>query len=254
MDILGPMHIKKCTGELCDALEKANLAHRSGEWLYFMGRPMLAMYMSCLARAVAAGMDTPIICDDSRLRPFGEFLTLGQANKSEDLQAGDAVVARIDVTFPTNESFENVAMEEILAFRERYRTERGNFRKLTMRTARKAAAIKDPNQMSSFLCWLGTEIGQQRQDYLDLIQKHKAFNIATTGAMFGGLCVAVPTLLNHLALSAFGQPIPYQVIPVAGGILLALSAFLFRSQVNDQNILQKCPWAYIDMAAKRFGP
>lgn len=231
------MHPEKLTYRLRDDFREMG-ALRPGERVDRVQPGLLQMYMTCLAAEIGDQIGVPTITDTVPRARAGQFLRFedGHDRMDDRGSAYERAMLRLRLPLPVPSDLRKCSFSDILAFRERYESERRAFRDCIDGFASRIAALEDPNAVDDAILDAQKRLKQMERDYRKAVRSQigevavSAMEITAPGAVVGA------------ATAAFGQT---SVVGMVAATLTGAGVWLYRNLKAVRQVRSSHPWRYV---------
>jgi len=172
-----------------------------------------ALYMTCLATAMADAIRAPLVTDESPCLDWAHLFAATPDGATADRLV--PCLAALNIEWPDTDALAAIPTDRFLAFHERRSPERKAFREALQSILADLARIEDQNQLADAIATHRRDVEQRLRDLRDAQQE---LGIKT---LVGALSINCPTLIAAAAATPFVGPGAGALIAGSG---LALSA------------------------------
>lgn len=220
------IHVEKVSGPLVHRLGDMGLVRRAdGGWLQFDSR-VGALYMTCLATAMASAMGAPLVTDESPYLGWAHLFAVPPRGSNSDTLV--ACLAALNIEWPDSAALASVTTDCFIRFHEERSSERRAFRDELLRLVGDLSHVQDPHQLADALAARRREV-QARLDDLKKAQQELGVQ-----SFVGALSLGCPTLITAgLAAGMVGPSAAAVGGAIGVGLSLASWAADTRGRMRD---------------------
>lgn len=238
--------IEKMSDDLAEELQKRRLARKSDdpEWLEFNDLTG-GMYMACLGATMGEAIKAPLVTDNPKFSPSGDYLLFASAPPVKDADADRAVLGKLGIALPTPETLVTVPMTKILAFKKQRADELARYRASVQTLLTGVAEREDPVALQDFLAAKQREIESSMKDYRWLLKE------LGVGAVNSVLKLTIPAGLGAVAakVTEWADPTWMGV----AGLSIGFAALWAEISGKRRKAAKENPWLYASEAQRKFG-
>lgn len=240
------VHVQKMDERVIRLLVTSELADRCGDW-FAMDGALAGYYMLCLAAHIGEKQRTPLLSDSYEMETGGTFFqysrSLVDLNEQRDVDTGFHL-AKMVMPIPHPRQLNTVSIRKLLKFRDKYESERMQFRRSIEEIAKSAASLDDPDAVKDFFeekkKTIENEItGQEKR--LDDLGVDTAFSLT---------CISVPTVFVA-ATKLFTNPVSVAIMAGAGLAYSVVNLYSKR-RVKKRKAIRNCDWHYLLTLRRKF--
>lgn len=228
------IHVKKVSRRLVLRLTDLGLVRRAEDgWLQFDSR-VGALYMTCLATAMADAIRAPLVTDESPYLGWAHLFAANGRGRGASLDSG---LAALSIDWPDISELAAIPTNRFLEFHRRRAPERQAFREALQIIVADLASIEDRNQLADAISMHRRDVEQRLRDLRDAQQE---LGLRT---LVGALSINCPTLIAAAAAAPFVGPVAGALI-AGGGLALCVASWAAGLRGEHRGLRRSDPLYY----------